>query len=146
MLKSTITRTTSKVLLMGAAAVAVPLAIASPAQANVGDCKTVYGSGGTSSSGYATICLRSFSSSRGSATLEVTVQDRRNASNNVYVSAGFIFGGYNTGSGRLGPNASTTYTKTIYTNAAGPIGVTIRLCYDKSFQSDPCYTSKVIYG
>lgn len=117
-----------------------------PAGADVGDCKKVYGRGGTASKGFARVCLDDFSSSGGWAQLRVTEQKRRSAPHNVYVKAGFYFGGYNTGTKRLGKNAPKTYTKIIYTNVADPVGVVIRLCYDRAFRSDPCFKTKTIDG
>jgi hypothetical protein len=111
-----------------------------------GDCVKVYGKGGKAANGYARVCLEAFDSETGTAKLRVTKQKRNSAPHNVYVQAGFAFGGFNTGVSRLGPNSPRTYTKRIETSAAEPEGVIVKLCYDKTLKKDPCFKSKVSSG
>lgn len=126
---------------------ALAIAPLGSATAETGDCKKVFGKSGKASSGYARVCLKKFSAESGSATLKVTVQKRKSAPDNVYVKAGFVFGGFNTGTKRLGKNSPATYTKTIETRTADPEGVLIQLCYDRRpIKTDRCYKTKVILG
>lgn len=135
-------RTLSSALVLSAAvfSLAVP---GTDASAAVGDCKTVYGKGGKKAKkGYANVCLTEFSGSM--ATLRVKKQVRQSAPQNIYVKAGFGFGGYNTGVSRLGPNAPKKYTETIETGLDGAVGVVLKLCYDKTLKKDPCFKSTFI--
>jgi len=88
------------------------------------------------------VCLTEFSGSM--ATLRVKKQVRQSAPQNIYVKAGFGFGGYNTGVSRLGPNAPKKYTETIETGLDGAVGVVLKLCYDKTLKKDPCFKSTFI--
>ena len=126
-------------LSLGAATVLVSTATA---HADVGDCVTVKGSKGK---GSAKVCLVRFDGeAKGSARLKVSKQKKGKAPNNVYVSVGFLYGGFNDGWRRLGDNSPASYTKTQKASAAYPEKVRVRLCYDKSGREDPCYTSKVL--
>lgn len=147
---STSTRTRRRVLratvasfLAIAGAITGSVMIAAPASAAVGSCTYVFGSNGVSTSGYARVCLGSASTY--SAGVNVPFQTRSNAPDNVYVVAAFNYGSYNTGYSRLGPNSPSTYSATKSTNISGWEGVNFKLCYDKPFQTDPCYAAKVIW-
>ncbi len=64
----------------------------------------------------------------------------------MYVRAGFVFGGNNSGVSRLGPNASASYSETIETRVANPVGIVFQLCYDRTAKTDKCFKTKVING
>jgi hypothetical protein len=122
------------------------LAVAPPVQAETGDCKTVYGKKNKASNGSAKVCLTDFSASSQFATIKVSKQKRKFAPDNVYVRAAFVFGAFNDGLSRLGPNAPKSYSETIETSAADPVGIAFQLCYDRTLKSDKCFKTKVING
>ncbi len=123
------------------AAIALPSSVG-VAHADIGDCVTVKGKG---SKGAAKVCLLGFDGSeKGSAKLKVSNQKKSGAPNNVYVSVGFSYGGFNDGWRRLGPNSPKSYTKSLPSSAAYPVSVRVRLCYDKTAKKDPCFGSKVL--
>lgn len=123
------------------------LLVATPgtAGADLGDCVTIAGKGGAKKNGYAKVCLVDFQGTKkGWAKLKVTKQVRKKAPNNVYVSVGFLYGGYNDGWRRLGKNSPKTYTKKQKASAAYPEQVRVRLCYDKTGRKDPCFSGKTL--
>jgi hypothetical protein len=135
----------TRMILAAGATAAAALTLGATAGSASAACVQVYGSSGGSSSGSAVVCLNGFSyGSTSRASISVPWQIRGSAPHNVYVSYGWVDTGvYNYWSGRLGPNAPSTYAKTI--SAGGYMdAVQVRLCYDRTLATDVCYSRKIL--